>query len=471
MRICQTEHRTSDGVRLAIVRRWTFDVRRSTFGMAVALVLTATAYAAPFLPGKPQERPIALVGGTVHPVDGPEIAGGTVLFDKGKIVAVGRDVKLPEGTETIDVKGKHVYPGLVESFTELGLAEIEAVRATLDQREVGPINPNARAIAAVNPDSELIPVARANGILTAASVPRGGLIAGTSAVIHLDGWSNEDMAVVPALGVHLNWPGPYPVIQPYPNEPIMLSIEKREKAVQQIKEAFADARAYYTAKRAGTKDGREKGATGSASATKVDTRWEAMVPLFERKLRLVIHADDITQIQPAVAFGAKENLRMILLGGYDAPRCADLLKKHDVPVIIPRVYRLPLRRDDDYDAAFTLPERLREAGIKFCISGGLELGNERNLPYHAAYAAAYGLPRDEALKAVTLYPAEILGIGDRLGSLTKGKDATLIVTDGDILEIASHVERAFIGGRSVDLTDRQKLLYQKYLEKYRRQAR
>ncbi len=177
---------------------------------------------------------------------------------------------------------------------------------------------------------------------------------------------------------------------------------------------------------------------------KVDTRWEAMIPLLERKLPLIIHADDITQIQPAVAFGAKENLRMIILGGYDAPRCAELLKKHDVPVIIPRVHRLPLRRDDDYDAAFTLPQRLREAGIRFCISGGLELGNERNLPYHAATAAAYGLPADEALKAITLYAAQILGIGDRLGSLTKGKDATLIVTDGDMLEIASHVERAFI---------------------------
>jgi imidazolonepropionase-like amidohydrolase len=142
-----------------------------------------------------------------------------------------------------------------------------------------------------------------------------------------------------------------------------------------------------------------------------------------------------------------------------------------VPVIIPRVYRLPLRRDDDYDAPFTLPERLREAGIKFCISGGLELGNERNLPYHAATAAAYGLPADEALKAVTLYPAEILGIGDRLGSLAKGKDATLIVTDGDVLEIASHVEHAYVQGRRVDLTDRQKLLYEKYQEKYRRLAR
>jgi imidazolonepropionase-like amidohydrolase len=447
--------------------------------LGVALCLPEIASAAPFLPGKPQERPIALVGGTVHPVDGPAIEGGTVLLDKGKIVAVGRDVKLPEGVEKIDVAGKHVYPGLIEAYSELGLAEIEAVRATLDQREVGPINPNARALAAVNPDSELIPVARANGVLTAASVPRGGLIAGTSAVIHLDGWNNEDMAVVPTLGIHLNWPSPHPVVQPYPNDPVKLSADRREKAIQAIKDAFADARAYYTAKKA-AKNGKPSGATGSppgatgsasAAAPKTDTRWEAMIPLFERKLPLIIHADDIQQIQPAIAFGAKENLRMILLGGYDALRCAELLKKHDVPVIIPRVYRLPLRRDEDYDAPFTLPERLREAGIKFCISGGLELGNERNLPYHAATAAAYGLPADEALKAVTLYPAEILGIGDRLGSLAKGKDATLIVTDGDVLEIASHVERAYVQGRLVDLTDRQKLLYQKYQEKYRRQAR
>ncbi len=456
------------------------------FGAAIAIILLTTASAAPFLPGKPQEHPIALVGGTVHPVDRPEIAGGVVLFDKGKLVAVGREVKLPEGTQTIDVKGKHVYPGLIESYTELGLAEIEAVRATRDQQETGQINPNVKALVAINPDSELLPVARANGVLTAMTVPRGGLIAGTSAVIHLDGWSNDDMAVVPAAGVHMYWPGPYPIVQFYPQEPVTLTAEQREKEIEVIKQAFADARAYYTAKKASAKPGSTGGASGtqagasastgatgsaSAAAPRTDTRWEAMIPLFERRVPLVIHADDISQIQPAVAFAAKENLRMILLGGYDAPRCAELLKKHEVPVIIPRVYRLPLRRDDDYDAPFTLPQRLREAGIKFCISGGLELGNERNLPYHAATAAAYGLPADEALKAITLYPAQILGIGDRLGSLTRGKDATLIVTDGDVLEIPSHVERAYIQGRTVDLTDRQKLLYKKYEEKYRRQAR
>src|SRR2546423_10603763 len=173
-----------------------FIFRSLLIGMCALHIGVVVVQAAPFLPGKPQDRPIALIGGTVHPVDGPEIAGGTVLFDKGKIVAVGRDVRLSDRTQIVDVKGKHVYPGLIESYTELGLAEIEAVRATRDQQETGQINPNVKAMIAINPDSELLPVARANGVLTALSVQRGGLIAGTSAGLQLDGFSNAELAGV-----------------------------------------------------------------------------------------------------------------------------------------------------------------------------------------------------------------------------------------------------------------------------------
>jgi len=432
--------------------------------MSVRLALTilvaslaAYAEASPFIPGEPQKQPIALVGGTIHPVEGPTIERGTLLFDKGKIVAVGKDVKLPPGTETIDVRGKHVYPGMFDANTQVGLLEISAVRATRDTRETGTINPNVKALVAVNPDSEIIPVARSGGVLTVLTAPTGGLISGVSAVIHLDGWTYEDMSVSAAAGLHVHWPR-RPRIVPEAKVAKERN-ERRQRDLDAISEAFADARAYAKAQVAAKQAG---------TAAKHDSRWEAMLPVLAGRVPVIVHADAVDQIQAAVAFAVQENVRLIILGGYDSPLCAELLKKHKVPVIVEGVHRLPQRRDDAYDAPFTLPQRLREAGVAFCIAGNDRLGNERNLPYDAATAAAHGLPRDAALRSVTLAPAEILGVADRIGSLVPGKEATLIVTDGDLLEITTRVERAYITGRRVDLTDKQKLLWKKYREKYRR---
>jgi imidazolonepropionase-like amidohydrolase len=233
-----------------------------------------------------------------------------------------------------------------------------------------------------------------------------------------------------------------------------------------IRQALADARAYQKAKLAC--------ADGKGAEPTHDARWEAMLAVLAGKTRVFIDADDVQQIQAALAFAEQEGLMPVIVGGYDAAECAALLKKHDVPVILGGVHRTPLRRDDDYDAAFTLPERLRALGIKFCIAG--EIGgasgslpsNIRNLPYHAATAAAYGLPADEALRSITLSAAEVLGVADRLGSLDAGKDATLIVTTGDPLEITTQVTAAYVQGRAVDLNDRHKRLWTKYKEKYRR---
>jgi imidazolonepropionase-like amidohydrolase len=194
-----------------------------------------------------------------------------------------------------------------------------------------------------------------------------------------------------------------------------------------------------------------------------------MIPLLEGKLPLIVEANEQQQIQSVVAFAVKEKLKLIILGGYDAPLCADLLKKYDVPVIVDGVQRLPTRRGDAYDDAFTVPARLKEAGIRFCIAANRSASMARNLPYHAATAAAFGLSPDDALKSITLWPAQILGIADRAGALEVGKDATLIVCDGDILEEPTHVERAYIQGREIDLSNKQTRLYEKYREKYRRQ--
>jgi imidazolonepropionase-like amidohydrolase len=429
-------------------------MRRLASTYVLILAALPRAQASPEIPGKPQTSPIALVGGTIHPLSGPDLPGGTLVFEGGKISSLGAEVKLPEGCQTIDVTGKHVYPGLFESFTDLGLIEIPAVRATVDKAESGSINPNVRANVAVNPDSELIPVARAAGVLTMLTVPSGGVISGQSAVMYLDGWTTEEMTVKSPAGLHVAWPRVRPLRAWWLKAVEDRLSAEREKNIRAISEAFASARAYQ-----------RKKAAGEAA---YDARWEAMLPALEGRIPVVVHADECEQIQAAVAFAVRENLRLVLVGGYGAADCAELLKRHDIPVIIAGVQRLPERPSDFYDEPFTLASRLHEAGVRFCISGAVEASNVRNLPYHAGMAAAFGLPKEEALRAITLYPARIMGVEDRLGSLEPGKDATLIVTDGDPLETPTHVLRAYIQGRQVDLSNRHLRLWEKYKEKYRR---
>jgi imidazolonepropionase-like amidohydrolase len=380
-----------------------------------------------------------------------------VLFDQGKIVAVGRDVAVPQSAERIDASGKHVYPGLFDAYTQLGLIEIDQVRATLDLSETGRLNPNVKAVVAVNPDSELIPVARASGVLTALTAPTGGLLSGISGVIVLDGWTWEEMALKPAAGMHLAWPNLPP---PYAaNLPGGASPPVANDALAELRNLFADARAYLEARRAAAQGG---------PAIGLDARYESLVDVLEGRLPLVVRADSAAQIRSAVAFSRSEGVSMMLLGGYEAPQCAELLLRHSIPVIVAGVHRLPQAADDAYDAPYTIPARLHELGVSFCIASAGDASNVRNLGHHAGTAAAYGLPPDEAIKAVTLYPARILGVGDRVGSLEAGKDATLIVTTGDPLEVTCEVTQAFIQGRQVDLSDRHKRLYHKYQEKYRR---
>lgn len=409
------------------------------------------------VPAPPQKTPIAIVGATIVPVTSPEIAEGTILFDKGKIVAVGRNVKLPSNTQVIDGKNKRVYPSLFEAHSQMGLIEIGAVNATDDRREIGNLNPNVKANVAVNPDSEIIPVTRSNGVLLALSAPRGNLVAGQSTVLQLDGWTYEDMTIKAVAAMNISWPRVRSVINNSPTNKPSNENEQQADPLEELQKLFADARAYEKARDDETR--------------KHDLRLEAMLPVLEGKLPIMIQADRLDQIQSAIAFCQKQKVRMILLGGYDAPRCAELLKKHKVPVILSAVYRLPRRRNEAYDAAYTLPARLQRLGVRFCISGTdrSETWNARILPDHAATAVAYGLDPDEALKSITLYPAQILGVDDRVGSLEPGKDATLFLSDKSPLDITNRVEMAFIQGRRIELNDRHKRLYRKYQQKYERQ--
>jgi imidazolonepropionase-like amidohydrolase len=413
------------------------------------------ALAHPEVPGPPQQRPVALTRATIYPVSGPAIEAGTLVFAGGKITAIGKEAAIPPDAEVIDLAGKHVYPGLFDALTDLGLVEINSVRATLDVRETGQLNPNTRAIVAVNPDSELIPVARSNGVLLALTAPSGRLMPGRSAVIQLDGWTWEDMALAPDVGLHIEWPQPPRPRSRRDSGELSESGPVPEQTAERLRKIFADARAYAAARQADANFPR-------------DARWESLQDVLAGKLPVIVHADDVRQITATVAFAEQEKLKLVIAGGYDAPQCESLLKRHDVPVIIGGVYRLPRRRGDDYDAPFSLPAKLKAAGIRFCISSQDRHGasSVRNLPYHAATAVAYGLAADEALKAITLYPAQILGVADRVGSLEVGKRATLFVANGDPLETATQVEAAWIGGRKVELNDRHKRLYRKYEEKY-----
>ena len=438
-------------------------MNRKIFSLALLTALLVVHYSlliAGEIPAKAQDHPIAIVGATIHTVSGQNIENGTVVFDKGKIIALGANVDIPKGAEIIDAKGKYVYPGMIDAHSSIGLVEIGAVRATRDISETGSINPNIRAEVAVNPESEVIPVSRANGVTLAMTMPDGGTISGTAAVIALDGWTWEEMTMKAPAGMVVNWPSMTINHAWWERRSEDEQKKARDKALNEIRNVFHDARAYLQAKRSENSQG--------VPFHNVDVRWEAMAPVLDGKIPVLMNAEEIQQIQAAVAWAEQEHVKLVILGGYDAWRAADLLKAKHVPVIVNPILRTPGRNFEAYDEPMSLPKKLYEAGVQFCIAGEPDPSNERNLPYHAAMAASYGLPKDEALKAVTLYPAQILGIADKAGSLEVGKDATLIVTDGDPLEIMSNVQMEFIQGKNIPLTSRHTRLYEKYKEKYRR---
>ena len=441
---------------------------RGGLQLVVAFLCASVAFATPTLvPGPKQTKPVLLKGATVVTVSGPTRPSADVLLANGKIAQIAPSIAAPAGAEVIEAKGRFVYPGLIAAQTVLGLVEVAGARQTVDTAETGSINPNARTQTAINPDSELIPVARANGVLTALTVPadraagatKRNLLAGTSTLIRLDGWTWEDLTLHAGVGMHVYWPA------------LRINTEGRGKAggasskpgeaqMRELDEAFNLARSYARAKAAG------------GAGLETDLRWEAMLPVLRGEMRVFVHADEQKQIRAALAFAKKHEVKIVVVGGLDAWRVADELKAADVPVIVGGTQRLPLRRDDDYEAAYANPARLHAAGVKFCIAGGIEgprdVGNERNLAYYAARAAAHGLPREEALRSVTLGAAEVLGVQAELGSLEVGKRATLIVTSGDPLEISTQIEMAFIDGAPVDLRSRHTQLYEKYRERLRR---
>jgi len=407
------------------------------------------------VPAPPQSKPILIHSAQVHPVSGPAIDGGWISFDGGKITGLGKGPPpaIP-GAEVIDAGGLHVYPGLIAPDTQLGLHETGSLDETIDHTEQGEYKPEVRAIVAVNPDSELLPVTRSIGILTAATLPMGGTISGHGSIIRLDGWTWEELGIAREAALVVNWPRTEPISAPWMERGEGQQRIEIEAQVRKITEFFDDAQAYLRAKI-------------YDHTIPSDLRYEGLRSALEGREPVFVRASSSGQIESAVAVLGERGMRVVILGGAEADRVIPLLKERDIPVILGGTHRLPPSRHDAYDRAFTIPARLHEAGVRFAIASGAETPHERHLNHNAATAAAYGLPRDVALRSVTLSAAEILGIDALLGSLDAGKAATLIVTTGDPLEITSDVLIAFIDGRRIDLGDRQKMLYAKYREKYR----
>src|SRR5215831_2912722 len=392
-------------------------------------------------------------------VTGPVIENGSVAIANGKIVEVGKSVTAPRGARVIDATGLSVYPGMIDSGTEIGLTEISSVAGSVDTNEIGDNNANIHVDVAIHADSSHIAVTRVNGITTALTAPRGGLIAGQSAIVNLDGWTPREMVLKSPVAMHINWPGEgggrgfggeFGGQQRSATE----ARREQEKQIESLKKILRDATAYADAKDARAKD-------SSLPKQNVDLKLEALIPVVRGQMPLVINVNLERDIKAAIAFVGEMKVKAIISGGAEAYRVADQLKAKNIPVIVGPVLRVPVREDDPYDAAFTNAGLLSKAGVKIAFQTN-DSAYSRNLPYHAGMAAAFGLPKEEALKAVTIYPAEIFGIADRIGSIETGKIANLIVTDGDPLEIRTQIKHVFINGHDIPLTSRHTELYEKY---------
>jgi imidazolonepropionase-like amidohydrolase len=449
-------------------RRFSFSLSFSfsfSFSFAAALLALASVTAQDLVPkAPPQQAPVVLRDAVLHTVTGGVVLGGTLWFDGGVIrgvLAAGEQPRLPDGSTAVvhDCAGKHVFPGMIAVNSSLGLVEIGMVRQTVDTDELGELSPEALAGVAVNPDSAALPVARSNGVLAAVVFPIGGLLPGRASVMQLDGWTNADMTVRADAGPVVAWPAQRSGERGRrgrrgggPAEPE--DADATRKARQRIDDAFAAARAWLDA-------------FVAERTLPVDVRHQALVPALRGEVPVFVLADDLEQIESAVLWATSRKLRPVIVGGRDAAACAPMLRSHGVAVVVGGVHRLPARDDLPFDEPFTLPARLADLGVPFCLATGEDFSFDRNLPYHAATAIAFGLAPERALAAITHDAARICGVDDRLGSLAVGKDATLFVADGDPFALTTRIERAFVQGREIDLRNKQTELAKKYRERYR----
>jgi imidazolonepropionase-like amidohydrolase len=423
--------------------------------------IAAVAAVSGMLPAAAAAGTLVIVGARVHPISAPAFDDGVVIVEGERIAAVGvsGEVELPDDAAVIDAAGLELWPAMIDARTYLGLVEIGEVRATRDHSETGRLNPSVRAEVAINPDSELFPVTRANGILLAATLPRSGLICGTAAAIALDGWTWEDMVRRASIGLVMGWPDMHarrPGAKPHAGqEGARADTISWRDHVAAVTNMLEEARAYASA-----------GAAGGDLRREADVAWESLARVVAGEVPVWVAVASEAQARAAVDWADEQGLRMVLLDDGDAWRCADELAARDIPVVV-RTNRLPRHEHDAYDTPFAAPARLHAAGVRVCFGSG-DAANSRVLPQEAARAMAWGLPRDAAERALTLTAAEVLGIDDRYGSLEVGKSATFILVEGDLLETRMQVRRAWLDGREVGLENRHTRLWHRYSERPRR---
>ncbi len=424
--------------------------RRSAAPAVAILSLAALVAAAEAQPRVGEEGTFLIRGGTVVTGTGQRIENGSVVIQDGRIAAVGANVQAPSGAIVIDATGKFVYPGMMDAYTPLGLSEIGGINTMNLRSELGEFNPHMRAVVALNVDSELLGVTRANGVTNVLSTPSSGVISGQAALIHTAGWTWEDLAVAPSAAYVVNWPrepsfrfgfgGP-----PSPAQE-RAARARVEQNIRELKDMLRTAQQYHRARDAGS--------------AQWDQQFESMRPLVSGHVPALVSADSEEQIRGVLALADTFALKVIIYGGDEAWKVAELLAQKQVPVVLSSIQSSPAN-DAPYDAIYAQPGVLHRAGVKFAFSTGGG-ANARHVPYHAALAVAYGLPADAAFRALSLTPAEIFGVQDQLGSIEVGKLGNVFVATGDPLDIRTQVTDVFIKGRRVSMDDRHTRFYEKY---------
>jgi imidazolonepropionase-like amidohydrolase len=407
-------------------------------------------------PAKKQDGAVYIMNGTVHVGNGQVLNNTSIEIKDGKITTIGTNITPAAGSIVADAKGKHIYPGLILSNSNLGLIEVSSVRATADAVEIGEYNPSIRSLVAYNTDSKVINTLKTNGITHANIVPQGGTISGSSSVVQLDAWNWEDATYAADNGIHLNLPTLYNRPNPYAafmglrapqGDPVKRGLDQ----IEEIKEFLRAAKSYGT----------------ETSHAATNLKFEAVQGLFSKKQKLYIHCDVVREILAAIDFKTEFGFDIVLVGASESIQVADLLRKNEIPVILSQMHALPTLADDGVDLPYQTPALLQKAGVLFAINDEDGQHRGKNLPFNAGTAVAYGLTKEQALSAITLNAAKILGIADRTGSLETGKDANIVISEGDILDMrSSQITLVMIGGRIVSLTDKHKQLYDRYVYKY-----
>jgi imidazolonepropionase-like amidohydrolase len=439
---------------------------KKLFNLVWLMIATVASFAqANVLPAPAQKGVMYVKNATIHVGNGTVIENGIIVVRDGKIEKVGKDIVIPaDATDVVDGKGKHVYPGLILPVSSLGLVEIGAVRASNDAREIGDMNPNVRSIVAYNTDSKVINTLRSNGILAANIVPQGSFLAGSSTVVQLDAWNWKDAAIQLDGGMHLYMPS----LMPRPSfgrgggggrpggpnagagaesDPVKGGLLQ----IENLKSFFREAKAYLAA----------------PSHEEVNLKFESVKDLLAKKQKFYVHANTVKQMLVALDFVKEFGLDLVLVGASESWQIADLLKQHNVSVVLQQMHSLPTTTDDDVDQPYKAAAALQKAGVLFAISDDDSQTRGRNLAFNAGTAVTYGLTKEEALAAISLNAAKIMGVADKTGSIEVGKEANIIISSGDILDMStSNVTDAFIQGRKINLDDKQKQLSDRYEQKY-----